>query len=238
MSKRIPAGWLGSFGGVAISIVFATTSPLQAAIVTFADQQGTNVLFTGITEVNSNPDPAFTLFGGLAVVGDTLDFDAFQFRAEAMTGSFVPLDGRLSLTATAKTGYLINRITITEGGRAATFNQGSLAQVDLGGFVTMGGTMSAPQSTSYSLSGAAGSYDSDFWSRSLTFDFAARSSVNLDIDNALMAVAASPVGYAFIDKKGVLIDFGTVVIPEPAMPTALLGVLAGFLLRRRNRAKV
>ena len=235
---RLPIGF------VFLCLTLSSISTVNGATVGFADQAGPTVMFTDITEVNSNADPSFSMFGGVSAMNDTLDFDAFNFRGEATDG-FDSLNGRLSLTASSKPGSLISAITVSQSGYASTFGE-VFSNVDLGGSVTIDGDRSPNLSTSFTKTSVAGDgFDSEYWEREFTFSFDPTDEVRMDLNNMLF-VSAGLASIGTLEANGLLIVVesspGTIVgtvdvsaLPEPSSGLALGCVVGLLAVRRRQR---
>ena len=228
---------------VTATILIASGSITQAAVVSFGSFSGDSLTYNNVREVNSESAPGFSFFGGVGITGDTLELDADNFREESF-GMIVADDARLSFSVLADPGRLISSITISEGGRATTLGAGSFVSATLLGFASVNGVTLPGQSTSFFQSSTgANPVDPDFlidgtWQRSLTFNFAPTNRARITIDNGLIARAADN-GYAFIDKKFVDINpvLSTVTaVPEPGSIAVLagLGTLVGTRRRRRR----
>jgi hypothetical protein len=217
---------------VALAIGFSGTA--KAAMHVFPDQMTANLVYSSIEETNGSIIVGYTYYGGVGTSGEALTFEANNFRVESF-GGVEAVDARVSFTVTAKPGQLIDSVTVTEGGRAAAFGEGSFVDVHTGGFALIDGNLSGSESDSYSLAAPAVGLATDFWELSYTFNFEPTDEVSISLDNALFAFAIpEPNGYAFIDKKGFIINVGTV--PEPSSALALLFASgAGVCVRRRRR---
>jgi hypothetical protein len=217
---------------VAFAIIASGTA--KAAMHVFPDQMTTNLVYSPIEETNTSIIMDFTYYGGVGTSGEALTFAANEFRVESF-GGVEAIDARVSFTITAKPGQLIHSVTVTEGGRAAAFGEGSFVDVHSGGFALIDGFLSDSKSDHYSLPAPAVGLATDFWELSYTFNFDPTDEVSISLDNALFAFAIpDPNGYAYIDKKGVIINVG--LVPEPSSALALLvasGV--GVCVRRRRR---
>ena len=217
---------------VGLAISFSGTA--KAAVVTFPDEATSSLFYSSIEETNGSVVPGFTYYGGVGTSGEALTFQANEFRVESF-GGVQAVDARISFTVTAKSGLPIRSISISEGGRAAAFGEGSMVDVQSGGFVLIDGMLSDSQSADYSLPAPATGLAREFWGFEYTFNFAPAEEVQVSLDNALFAFAIpEPNGYAFIDKKGVIINVS--VVPEPSSALALLAVSGvGVCVRRRRR---
>jgi hypothetical protein len=227
---------------VAVLVVAGATlfsgSATASQTIQFSDQMTTNLVYADIREVNDSIISGQTLYGGIGTSGEALTFEAENFRLES-NGGVGALDGRLSFSVGAKRGSVITGLRISEGGRAQVFGADSFANVHLGGFVTINGQQSAAQQASYTLFGSANGLENAFWDESVEFEFGPTHRVSVDFDNALFAFATGSDGYAFIDKKSVLIEVRTrtVHMPEPSSALALVVCgFAGSAVRRRRRS--
>lgn len=213
---------------------------IASAVVTpFADQTTTNLVYSSIEETNSSIISGFTLYGGVGTSGESLTFDANNFRLESF-GGVGALDGRMSFSVSGKNGTKITSVKISEVGSASTFGVGALSNVYLVGFATIDGLISAPEEDEYNLVGGAGLTNSA-WQTSIEFDgFGSVDQVDIDFDNRLF-VFAPQGGYAYVDKKGIVIEIGTTTggaaIPEPSSAVALLacGIVGTTVRRQRKR---
>ena len=225
-----------------LCICLMTVGPADGATYEFADQIGDNVTFSGITEVNTGSDSGFTVFGGVSTMIDTLDFDAFNLRAEPASG-FEFENGRLSLTAMSNPGVQITSIKISESGFATTLGEASI-NVDLGGSVTVDGVGSPTASTSFTKDSSTGDgFDSEFWERELMFSFTPTDEVRLDLNNSVFASLGSG-SLASVEASVLLIQINTIIdgtvtvsaVPEPSSCFAIAcasGLLPLQRLRRR-----
>jgi hypothetical protein len=208
----------------------------EAATISFPDEMTPSLVYTSIEETNSSVIPGFTYYGGVGTSGEALTFDANNFRVESF-GGVQAVDARISFTVTAKPGKLIDSITVTEGGSAAAFGNGSFVDVHSGGFVLIDGVLSGSESDSYSLSAPAVGLETDFWALSYTFEFAPATEVSISLDNAVFAFAIpEPSGYAFIDKTGVTVDVAVSPVPLPAAAWLFGSALLGLGVVKRKKA--
>jgi hypothetical protein len=230
-----------------LCLALTSNNTTWGAMVGFADQEGPTVLFTDITEINGSPDSSFSLFGGVSTTGNSLDFDAFNMRGEA-SGGFVSENGRLSLTASSKSGSLISAITVSQSGFGSTFGE-AYSNIDLGGSITINGDRSPNASTSFTKTSAAGDgFASEFWEREFVFVFDPTDEVRLDLNNMLFASAGAG-SVATLETNGLLIQVDTLpgstegpidvtTVPEPgsALAIACIGALLAVRQRRGSES--
>jgi hypothetical protein len=209
----------------------------SAAVVSFPDQTApTTVDYVSITETNSSADPLFSLFAGVGTSGENLTFDGNNFRLEG-SGGIEILDGRMSFEVVADPGFFVTGVRISEFGSSETFGLGSIARAVLVGAVTPeGGSTSPVQQDDHQNDGIANAFNDEGWDLSIAFGFAPVNSVLVDFDNRLSVVEPSRTTSAFIDKKRILIQVRTQVIPEPGHALAFIACgIAGLGVRRRRK---
>ncbi len=201
----------------------------QADVINYGNFAGDNVNFLNVTETSAEIGP---VYGAPTVSGDSLNW-VFPpgFISQSVAGAVDFVDGGLSFVVDAQDGFLIESITVSEFG--AYFDNGDDSTSIVSGiaFVQIGNTL----------------YDSTFffentgtgagpWQEDLTISFPAVDSISFFFDNQLFTNADDD-GAAFIDKKGISIDVGTVpgAIPEPTSGMLMaIGFVAMAARRRRS----
>lgn len=232
--------------GVAILVASATLFSGQslAASVTVA---GDTVRFTY--------DNALTgLFGAPTVVGDSIFFTPTSFNALSNNGKgYVFTSQTFNIAVNAKAGYEVAGASLTEQGDYYIIRSGldSTSGVAVGGLFIMRDLEASEQKVSRNISAVEpltktttmSGFKTTEWMASTNLDVPASwggadgivGSVNLTLQNLLIASSLKFGTSTFIAKKYAGIEIITAPIPEPetyALFLAGLG-LVGFLARRR-----
>ena len=219
----------------------ANQSALYADIVAvYGDFTSDTVEFVNVREINEDDE---VLYGGpLSTNGDTLSFGADGFISESLgNNSLDVLDGRLSFDVQARSGFLIDSITVQEFGSFTVIGDQSAASVRADGFATVNNVITSGSLLAEEFGPAAPFQNSGLFSEEFTISGLATSGVvRFDVDNRLNTAAFNTGGNtnssAFIDKKGfnVIVNTIPVAVPEPA--SAVVSLLAlGMLSVRRRR---
>jgi hypothetical protein len=227
-----------------------------AAPINYGDVTGNTIIYRQVTE-DSTTDPA-PLYGAPGIAGDSLTFNPTSFGATSSNGGAPDLtDGTLAMTIEAKPGFGVQQIMFAEAGDYTLAGTGtsltrasvsapyfariievdgvSVTPISLTGnfaFIPSGGTFELPTDPGVGV----------IWSGSATINIAAALAANnvsgkatkvtYSMDNALYA-QSEPGTVAFIKKKTLDGLSITVVVPEPATFTAIAGVSALALRRRK-----
>jgi len=226
--------------GVAFCIASTTWfgGSATAGTVVFPNEMTSTLVYSSIEETNSSIISGYTLFGGVSTSGENLTFAASNFRVNNQTGGIQMLDGRMSFKVSARRGYMVTGVNISEYGSAQTFNADSIARATLVGYATpYGGPTSAAQQSVYQLDGTPMTVTDEPWDLSIGFGFEPVRSVDIDFDNRLFTFATPDHASAYIDKKRIVVQVRTIPhAPEPSSALALLIFgIAGTTVRRRRR---
>lgn len=216
---------------LALLIAFSCVVTANADDINYGDFDADTVTYIDVTESSNDPTP---LYGTPEVFGNQLDLPGTGFISETNNGEVDFLDGRLTFMIEADPGSTISSITIEEFGAYFTFGEDSIARVSAIAFVeTLEGDI-VSGTFDQQFDGSPSGPDGGEWFQSLTINFEATSKITVTLDNQLFTFADEP-GVAFIDKKGVDINVGKNVVPEPTS-AALLGLsMMGIALRSRRR---
>lgn len=211
--------------------VFSVASYVQADSINYGNFDGNTLTYIDVTETSMEPLP---LYGQPEIFGDNLSMPGTGFISQSENGEINFLDGRLSFMIEADPGTTINSVTIREFGAFFTFGEDSIASISGIAFVETleGGLFSGTfDFINFGIDGLPQSGD---WIRELTITFPETTKITVNLDNQLFTFADTP-GLAFIDKKGVDIFPGGVVIPEPTSAAILALGLMGLAIRSRRR---
>ncbi|MDO9164186.1 MAG: hypothetical protein Q8N35_07650 [Methylococcaceae bacterium] len=204
----------------------------QASIVTV---NGTNVAF-------SYDDALLELFGAPTVAGDQLFFTPTAFTAKAIgTLGFDFKNSTINIKATALNGGTIDTVSLTE--RGDYISKGDSSYVEAGGQLRVT-DLNAPlnEVTDAIILTAPVVKQSEFfptrnWQASAEANVSSfgTSSVNITVENILIALSNAFTEIGFIEKKGVILSVSALPfdnitpVPLPAsiwlFGTALFGVL-------------
>lgn len=162
------------------------------------------------------------------------------FTAQTASG-ITFANSTVALTITANSGYNLTGFNLLEQGAYFKFGTGSEVAVsgqlrvkameNASVALTSGIVTSAPLDVSSSFSNLAATD----WSASAAIGQLMTTQAVVSIENILGAYVPNS-GYAFIEKKGVLLDIAVTAVPEPqsfAMLLAGLGVIGAIARRRR-----
>jgi len=212
-----------------LSVAFAAlfSSYTNAAIVS---QMGDDVVFTYDDS---------TLFGSGIVVGNTINFNPVNFRAEVIPGFGVDnATDTLNIDITVKNGstFSLDKIVTTENGDYSLFGSGSFVsaslftQVDSNNVagaqnteLVQTGNITAPQDGSTNLWNLSNMND---------WDWEGETSITFTIQNNLTALAGDQE-FAWIQKKDASIGIDVQVVPLPAAAWFMLSALTGLFVSRK-----
>jgi|GEM_PF-492826 len=224
---------------LAVAALLASAA-LKASAVT--------VTLVGSSFSISYDDSLVGLFGTPTLVGNTLQwFPAGSpgFSAQTTAGIAVT-NSTFALKVTALPGYTLSSFGFSEGGDYFFFGApGSSSGVSASGQLRVTPLPGSTQtSTLVADSGFVANPFLDFgtkdWSASTSTLLmpTGTEAVNVTLENILAAYVLGGAGYAFIEKKEVLLAIATSPVPEPpsqALMLAGVGLLAALGLRRRRR---
>lgn len=211
----------------------ALTGAAYAASVTLT---GNNVDFTF-------DDTLTGLFGQPQIAGDTLFFTPVNFEAKSLNGAgYAFTNDTVNITVTAHSGMLFDSVNLLERGDYLLLGSGSSA--DVTGQVRVFDTAmpltdltsSITPSSPLNMTGvptknwdANASVDVSAWNTATT--------LNVTIENLLLASTSSPESLAFVEKKFAGLSLITTPIPEAETYTMMLSGLGliGFMVSRRKR---
>lgn len=251
---------ISSFVAAASFAVFVTAPTASAIPVNYGNFNGSSVVFQDILE-DSITDPT-PLYGAPSIMGDQLSFSPTSFGSYANSGSADIVDGLLQGKISATPGNYLESFSFSEFGDYTLVGNGTdstSAKIGQIFFVTVTEVDGVALGTnSFTLVGNASvTSDGDFflpddagiavpWFGSSFIDIAGGLAARKAefpgvygdlvtgiefVSNNTLATTSESGTAAFIQKKDVSIDI--VTAPEPAS-LSLLGLGAGFLLRRRR----
>ncbi|MBT9568228.1 MAG: PEP-CTERM sorting domain-containing protein [Thiobacillus sp.] len=204
-----------------------------------------SVTLSGNTVDFSFDDTLLGLFGPAAVSGDTLYFTPVDFTATSSNGAgFVLTHDTVNIRIAAHSGWTFGSMGLTERGDYLLLGSGATADVggqmrvfDIAAPLTDATAAIAPLAP-LNLTGLP-THD---WAAQASIDLSAwgsARSVNVTLENLLLASTAASPSLAFVEKKFVGLTPTLVAAPVPeaetyAMMLAGLG-LVGFAVARRRR---
>ncbi len=228
-----------------------------AAPVNYGDKVATDLIYRQVTE-DSNTDPT-PLYGTPSTAGNSLIFNPVSFGASSSNGAAPDItDGTLTTTIEAKPGKSIVAVNISEAGDYTLGGSGNsstnvsvsapyflrITEVDgvsINPISLSGNLAFSPSGGTYELPGEAGV--GVIWTGSASVNVADALAANnitgkatkatFSMDNVLLAFS-QPGSLALIKKKQIGGTTVTIIVPEPAALTALAGVSALSLRRRRR----
>jgi hypothetical protein len=207
--------------------------------------QAAQVTLTGTTFDITYDDTRVGLFGAPAIVGNSvLWFPSGSPGFAAQTdGGIDVTNSTFAMTVTAKPGFFLTGFSLTEGGdyfffggqRSAVMASGQLRVTPLPGSTSH----AAITADSSFAAGAEFDFTTRNWTASASLAAARGTTrVNASIQNILSAYVIPPVlGYAFIEKKEVMLGIAVSPVPEPHTYALMLAGVAvvGFVVLRRRR---
>lgn len=210
----------------------ALTGAAFAASVTLS---GDNVDYTF-------DDALLGLFGPASLAGDTLYFNPTEFQAESLNGSGLALtNSTMNIEVTAHDGWSFSDISLSERGDYLLLGGSSTA--DVGGQVRVFDVANPLSDMSASIQSTAPldhtGLPTSNWEAEASVDLSAwdgAQTVNVTVQNLLLASSNGSSAAAFVDKKFVGLTAGVVPVPEAhtyAMMLAGMG-LVGWKVRRRR----
>lgn len=223
---------------VAALAVLAGSLGLQAV-------QAAQVTLSGATFDITYDDARVGLFGTPSIVGNSvLWFPSGSPGFTAQTdGGIDVTNATFAMTVTAKPGFFLTGFNLTEGGDYFFFGgqrSGVMASGQLRVTPLPGGTSHAAITADNSFAANAGfDFTTRNWTASASLTPArGTTQVNASIQNILSAYVIPPVlGYAFIEKKEVMLGIAVSPVPEPHTYALMIAGVAvvGFVALRRRR---
>lgn len=203
-----------------------------------------SVTFSGDTVDYTFDDTLLGLYGPASLSGDTLFFTPVDFQAESLNGAgFALTNNTMNIRVTVHDGWLFSNIGFVERGDYLLLGGGSTADVTGQIRVFDVATPLTDVTTSILPSGpldqsglptnnwdAAANVDLSTWTDART--------VNVAVQNILLASTSAAASVAFVDKKFVGLTAEVAPIPEAqtyAMMLAGLGLIGWKLKLRRRR---
>lgn len=211
----------------------AITGAAYAASVTLT---GNNVDFTF-------DDTLMGLFGQPQIAGDTLFFTPTNFEAQSLNGAGLDLTrDTVNIKVTAHSGWNFDSVNLLERGDYLLIGSGSTADVtgqirvfdtamplaELTDNITTTGPLNMTGVPTKNWNADA-SVDVSAWNSATT--------LNVTIENLLLASTSSPASLAFVEKKFSGLTLVTTPVPEADTYTMMLAGLGliGFMVSRRKR---
>jgi hypothetical protein len=220
---------------LAAGIILLSQTLTGAAFAASVTLSGTTIDFTF-------NDADLGLFGQAHVAGDTLYFTPTDFFAQSSNGAGIGFTHEtINVEATAHQGYSFSSFGFTEKGDYLLLGTGS--SVDVTGQVRLFDVANPLVDISTSLVPANPlthvGVPTDNWVAQTSTDLSAwntANTINVTVENLLLASTSAPASLAFVEKKFVGLSFVTTPVPEAetyAMMLAGLGLI-GFVVRRRT----
>jgi hypothetical protein len=204
------------------------------------------VTLSGSTVDFSFDDALLGLFGPASVSGDTLYFTPVAFEAQSLNGAgFALSNDTVNISVTAHDGWSFDSVGLSERGDYLLLGSGSTADVagqmrvfDIAAPLT---DISAPIAalSPLNLTGVP----THNWDAQASIDLSgweSTRSINVTVENLLLASTAATPSLAFVEKKFVGLTPFTMATPAPvpeastyAMMLAGLGLVGWMGMRRR-----
>jgi len=246
--------------GAAILLAAVMGIPAFGAPISYGNYNGVSVVYQAVTESSATNDGT-ALFGAPSIVGDALSFSPVNFGISSIGGGNDYMDGQLTTTLHAISGYAIEKIKFTERGDYTLLGTGTSAtQASVANTLILtvtqivGPNLPEPieiPGISMTFTPSGGTYNlvddpgqNVYWSGTTQFDVTAwlnangylgyqASDIDITFDNSLY-VASEADTSAYIKKKRATGSAITIeaIVPEPATLALLLS--GGLLLRRRR----
>lgn len=201
-----------------------------------------SVTLTGDNVDYTFDDTLLGLFGPASLSGDTLYFNPTEFQAESLNGSGLALtNSTMNIEVTAHDGWSFSDISLSERGDYLLLGGSSTA--DVGGQVRVFDVANPLSDMSASIQTTAPldhtGLPTSNWEAGASVDLSAwdgAQTVNVTVQNLLLASSNGSSAAAFVDKKFVGLTAGVAPVPEArtyAMMLAGMG-LVGWKVRRRR----
>ncbi|MDO8971353.1 MAG: PEP-CTERM sorting domain-containing protein [Saprospiraceae bacterium] len=218
---------------LAASIILLSQTLTGAAFAASVTLSGTTIDFTF-------DDAMLGMFGTANVSGDTLYFTPTDFVSQSSNGAgYVLTNETINVQVTAHEGYSFSDFDFVEKGDY--LRQGRGSSVNAAGQVRLFDVADPLVEITSSLVAAPvrqSGASTHNWLAETSADLSAwntASTINVTIENLLLASTRAPNSLAFVEKKFVGMSFVTTPVPEAetyAMMLAGLGLI-GFVVRRR-----
>jgi hypothetical protein len=200
-----------------------------------------SVTLSGTTVDFSFDDSMLGLFGTAKVAGDTLYFTPTDFVAQSSNGAgYVLTNETINVEVTARQNYDFSNFGFTEKGDYLMLGSGTSVAVT--GQVRLFDVANPNVDITSTLLPANPmthvGVPTDNWIAQNSTDLSAwntANTLNVTVENLLLASTSIPNSLAFVEKKYVGLSFVTTPVPEAetyAMMLAGLGLI-GFVVRRR-----
>ena len=200
-----------------------------------------SVTLSGATVDFSFDDSMLGLFGAARTAGDTLYFTPRNFVAQSSNGAgYVLTNETINIEVTARQGYDFSSFGFTEKGDYLMLGSGPSVAVT--GQVRLFDVANPNVDITSTLLPANPmthiGVSTDNWIAQTSTNLSAwntANTINVTVENLLLASTSLPNSLAFVEKKYVGLSFVTTPVPEAetyAMMLAGLGLI-GFVVRRR-----
>ena len=200
-----------------------------------------SVTLSGATVDFSFDDSMLGLFGAARTAGDTLYFTPRNFVAQSSNGAgYVLTNETINIEVTARQGYDFSSFGFTEKGDYLMLGSGTSVAVT--GQVRLFDVANPNVDITSTLLPANPmthiGVPTDNWIAQTSTNLSAwntANTINVTVENLLLASTSLPNSLAFVEKKYVGLSFVTTPVPEAetyAMMLAGLGLI-GFVVRRR-----
>ena len=220
---------------LAAGIILLSQTVTGAAFAASVTLSGTTIDFTF-------DDAMLGLFGTASVSGDSLYFTPTDFVAQSSNGAgYVLTNETINVQVTAHQGYSFSSFDFSEKGDYLLLGSGS--SVDVTGQVRLFDVANPFVDITSSLAPVAPltqvGVPTHDWVAQTSTDLSAwntANTINVTVENLLLASTTAPNSLAFVEKKFVGLNFVTTPVPEAetyAMMLAGLGLI-GFVVRRRT----
>ena len=201
-----------------------------------------SVTLSGTTVDFSFDNTLMGLFGQPSVAGDTLFFTPSNFKAKSLNGEgYVLTDETINVQVTAHSGRSFNSVNLSERGDYLLLGSGSTA--DVTGQVRVFDTAMPQTDLTASIIPTSplniSGLPSKNWNAGASINVASwntAKTLNVTIENLLLASTSSTASLAFVEKKFAGLSFITSAVPEAETYTMMLAGLGliGFMVSRRK----
>lgn len=205
------------------------------------------VTLAGSTVDFSFDDSLLGLFGPASVSGDSLYFTPVAFKAQSLNGAGYALaSDTINIQVMARTGWTFESMALAERGDYLLLGSGSTA--DVAGQMRVFDVAAPMTDTTAAIASASplnlSGVPTHNWSAQAAVDLTGWNNartVNVTVQNLLLASTSDPASLAFVEKKFVGLNPIMAAAPVPeaetyAMMLAGLG-LVGFAVTQRRKSR-